>query len=87
MILLFTVRAPKPAMLVSPNLVAQDHWLVTVRELFQTPSFLWLVCTGGSAAIAGYAIGTWSPSFLIRSHGLSLQDPGSQAVPGQPSAP
>ena len=76
LILLFTVRAPKPAMLVSPNLVAQDHWLVTVRELFQTPSFLWLVCTGGSAAIAGYAIGTWSPSFLIRSHGLNMQQAG-----------
>jgi MFS family permease len=44
--------------------------------LFKTPSFLWIVLTGGSAAIAGYAIGTWSPSFLIRSHGLSLQDAG-----------
>ena len=76
LLLLLTVRAPKPAMLVSPNQVAQAHWAVTVRELFQTPSFLWIVLTGGSAAIAGYAIGTWSPSFLIRSHGLSLQDAG-----------
>ena len=76
LLLLLTVRAPKPTMLVSPNQVAQANWAVTVRELFQTPSFLWIVLTGGSAAIAGYAIGTWSPSFLIRSHGLSLQDAG-----------
>ena len=40
LLLLFTVRAPKPAMLVNPNQVVQAHWAVTVRELFQTPSFL-----------------------------------------------
>ncbi len=32
--------------------------------------------TGSAAAIAGYAIATWTPSFLIRSHGLSLQEAG-----------
>ena len=76
LLLMFTVRAPKPAQLVKSTQVTQDHWAVTVRQLFQTPSFLWIVLTGGSAAIAGYAIGTWSPSFLIRSHGLSLQNAG-----------
>lgn len=76
LLLLLTVRAPKPTMLVNPRQAVQTHWATTVRELFQTPSYLWLVLTGGSAAIAGYAIGTWSPSFLIRSHGLSLQNAG-----------
>ena len=76
LLLLWTVQAPKPAQLVKAADAIQDHWAVTIRQLFQTPSFLWLVLTGGSAAIAGYAIGTWSPSFLIRSHGLSLQDAG-----------
>ncbi|MGH8466987.1 MAG: spinster family MFS transporter, partial [Pseudomonas sp.] len=54
----------------------QDGWAKTLVELFRMPSFLWLVLTGGAAAIAGYAIGTWSPSFLIRSHGLNLQQAG-----------
>ncbi len=54
----------------------QDGWLKTLVELFRMPSFLCLVLTGGAAAIAGYAIGTWSPSFLIRSHGLNLQEAG-----------
>ena len=76
LLLMFTVRAPKPAQLVASPEVGREDWRSTMRLLFQTPSFLWIVLTGGSAAIAGYAIGTWSPSFLIRSHGLSLQNAG-----------
>lgn len=76
LLLMFTVRAPKPAQLVASPEVGREDWRSTMRLLFQTPSFLWIVLTGGAAAIAGYAIGTWSPSFLIRSHGLSLQNAG-----------
>jgi predicted MFS family arabinose efflux permease len=76
LLLMFTVRAPKPAQRVDSPTVGREDWRSTMRLLFQTPSFLWIVLTGGSAAIAGYAIGTWSPSFLIRSHGLSLQNAG-----------
>ncbi len=77
LILLLTVRSPKPQ--VAPREIAaaaQEGWLQTLVELFRMPSFNWLVATGGAAAIAGYAIGTWSPSFLIRSHGLNLQEAG-----------
>jgi len=76
LLLLFTVRAPKRVVPLSSVTVQQDGWLKTLVELFQMPSFLWLVLTGGAAAIAGYAIGTWSPSFLIRSHGLNMQEAG-----------
>ena len=76
LLLLLTVRAPKPVMPVSNTVTAEDGWLATLVELFRMPSFIWLVLTGGAAAIAGYAIGTWSPSFLIRSHGLNLQQAG-----------
>ncbi|EXF93416.1 arabinose ABC transporter permease [Pseudomonas fluorescens HK44] len=76
LLLMFTVRAPKPAQRVATPSVRREDWRSTMSSLLQTPSFLWIVLTGGSAAIAGYAIGTWSPSFLIRSHGLSLQDAG-----------
>lgn len=77
LLLLLTVRTPKTAPLPAHLVAApQDGWLKTLQELMQTPSFLWLVLTGGAAAIAGYAIGTWSPSFLIRSHGLNIQQAG-----------
>lgn len=76
LLLLLTVRAPKPVIPVSNTVAAGDGWLATLVELFRMPSFIWLVLTGGAAAIAGYAIGTWSPSFLIRSHGLNLQQAG-----------
>ncbi|HCS45908.1 MAG TPA: MFS transporter [Pseudomonas sp.] len=76
LLLLLTVRAPKRVTPLGTVAAQQDGWLQTLAELFRMPSFLWLVLTGGAAAIAGYAIGTWSPSFLIRSHGLNLQEAG-----------
>ena len=77
LLLWLTVRAPKIASEVQTKVeVIQEGWAKTVAKLMETPSFLWLVLTGASSAIAGYAIGTWSPSFLIRSHGLNLQDAG-----------
>jgi predicted MFS family arabinose efflux permease len=76
LLLLLTVRSPRRVTPVGTVAAPQDGWLKTLVELFRMPSFLWLVLAGGAAAIAGYAIGTWSPSFLIRSHGLNLQQPG-----------
>jgi len=76
LLLLLTVRTPKRVAPLGNVAAQQDGWLKTLVELFRMPSFLWLVLTGGAAAIAGYAIGTWSPSFLIRSHGLNLQEAG-----------
>ena len=76
LLLLLTVRTPKRAVPLGNVAAPQDGWLKTLVELFRMPSFPWLVLTGGAAAIAGYAIGTWSPSFLIRSHGLNLQEAG-----------
>jgi predicted MFS family arabinose efflux permease len=76
LLLLLTVRTPKRVVPQAHLAMQQDGWLKTLVELFRMPSFLCLVLTGGAAAIAGYAIGTWSPSFLIRSHGLNLQEAG-----------
>ncbi|MGF0237406.1 spinster family MFS transporter [Rhodococcus sp. IEGM1300] len=76
LLLLLTVRAPNRVAALGTASAPQDGWFKTLVELFRVPSFLWLVLTGGAAAIAGYAIGTWSPSFLIRSHGLNVQQAG-----------
>lgn len=84
LLLWLTVRSPKVAtrpLAAVPTPTAlepdtQEGWAKTLARLLKTPSFIWLVLTGGAWAIAGYAIGTWSPSFLIRSHGLNLQEAG-----------
>ncbi|MGE8321918.1 MAG: spinster family MFS transporter [Pseudomonas sp.] len=76
LVLLLTVRTPAPVKLQQASAAASESWRQTLVELLRMPSFTWLVLTGGSAAIAGYAIGTWSPSFLIRSHGLNMQQAG-----------
>ena len=76
LLLLLTVRTPQRVTPLGIVPAQQDNWVKTLAELFRMPSFLCLVLAGGAAAIAGYAIGTWSPSFLIRSHGLNLQQAG-----------
>ncbi|MNO42176.1 D-galactonate transporter [compost metagenome] len=76
LVLLLTVRVPAPVQVKRAVDAPDEGWLQTLSELMRMPSFLWLVLTGGAAAIAGYAIGTWSPSFLIRSHGLNMQQAG-----------
>ncbi|MNG88143.1 D-galactonate transporter [compost metagenome] len=76
LVLLLTVRVPAPVQVKRAVDAPHEGWLQTLGELMRMPSFLWLVLTGGAAAIAGYAIGTWSPSFLIRSHGLNMQQAG-----------
>ncbi|MBA1204981.1 MFS transporter [Pseudomonas capeferrum] len=76
LVLLLTVRAPTPVRVMQAVAGQPQGWVQTLVELMRMPSFLWLVLTGGAAAIAGYAIGTWSPSFLIRSHGLNMQQAG-----------
>ncbi|HQZ04156.1 MAG TPA: MFS transporter [Thauera sp.] len=77
LLLWLTVRSPRPpAPAVSAAGAAQESWHATLRGLLRTPSFLLITLAGTLAGIMGYAIGTWNPSFLIRSHGTSLQDAG-----------
>ncbi len=49
----------------------KEDWRQTLREMLATPAFGLVVAAGTLAAVMGYAIGTWNPSFLIRSHGLT----------------
>ncbi|OWL89206.1 spinster family MFS transporter [Halopseudomonas aestusnigri] len=75
LLLAFTVREPaKPADTSAQN--SNDSFWRTISSLLATPSYLLIIVGGSLAAIAGYAIATWNPSFLIRSHGLSLKEAG-----------
>jgi predicted MFS family arabinose efflux permease len=77
LLFLLTVRAPKPvAPATATAETPKENWKSTLISLLATPAFLLIVAAGTLAAIMGYAIGTWNPSFLIRSHGLSMQEAG-----------
>ncbi|MDX9887165.1 MFS transporter [Thauera sp.] len=77
LLLWLTVRNPAPPAPVTPAAGAtKEKWTHTLRELLATPGFLLVVLAGTLAAVMGYAIGTWNPSFMIRSHDLSMQHAG-----------
>jgi len=46
------------------------------RKLWALPAYRCLILAGGLATLCSYAIGMWNTSFLMRSHGLSLQHAG-----------
>lgn len=46
------------------------------RKLWALPAYRCLILAGGLATLSSYAIGMWNTSFLVRSHGLSLQHAG-----------
>lgn len=49
----------------------------TLRSMWQIRSLRYMLVGIGFASMAGYAIGLWAPSFLIRVHDVSLQQAGS----------
>src|SRR5690606_35175504 len=75
LLLAMTVRAPRH----QPPSAAEsaDSFLQTFLALARTPSYALIVLAGSIAAIAAYAVGTWAPSFPIRSPGLSLAEAGA----------
>ncbi|RQW29712.1 MFS transporter [Rhodobacteraceae bacterium CH30] len=71
-------RGPAP----STEQAASESWAETLAGIVGTAGYPWLLASAALAAICGYAVGTWNPSFLIRSHGLSMQQAGLLAGVG-----
>ncbi|MFW0759044.1 spinster family MFS transporter [Pseudomonas sp. H11T01] len=46
------------------------------RQLWASPAYRCLILAGGLTTLSSYAVGMWNTSFLVRSHGLSLQHAG-----------
>ncbi len=46
------------------------------RKLWALPAYRWLILASGLTTLTSYAVGMWNTSFLVRSHGLSLQHAG-----------
>src|SRR5690606_17466866 len=48
----------------------------TVGAIWRLPAFTGIAFAAALTAMSGYGLGAWSPSFLIRVHGLSLTEAG-----------
>lgn len=75
LIFAFTVKSPKQTMSASKG-IPEEGMLRTAFSLLKIPSMLMIVLAGGAAAVTGYAIQMWTPSFMIRSHQITIQDAG-----------
>lgn len=75
LIFAFTVKSPKQTMSASKG-IPEEGMLRTAFSLLKIPSMLMIVLAGGVAAVTGYAIQMWTPSFMIRSHQITIQDAG-----------
>ncbi len=73
-ILALTVKAPK--MTATAECAPVENIAKTITSLFRIPAFWQIVAAGSAAAITGYAIQMWTPSFMIRSHQISIQEAG-----------
>jgi len=47
-----------------------------VREIWRTPVTRWLIVAAAFVLLVAYSFGAWNFTFLVRSHGLSLQKAG-----------
>lgn len=61
-----TAHVPSP----SPGLLRE------ASGLWKLPAYRQLILAGGLTTLSSYAIAMWNTSFLVRSHGLSLQHAG-----------
>lgn len=71
MLVLMVVKEPAKAAITSSNTMMQD-----LRHLWRIPAFAIITFATGFTALAGFGMGTWFPSFLIRIHGLTLIEAG-----------
>jgi len=74
LLLFFTVKEP---IKVKPQGLEADRSMMSALSgIIRLPSFFMIALGVGFAAIPGYGLGIWSPSFLVRVHGMSLVDAG-----------
>lgn len=78
-ILALTVTEPKAKAKVTtaiPSPRPNENFTETLKQLLRTPSFGLIVAAASIATASGFAVGTWTPSFLIRTHGLNIKEAG-----------
>ena len=76
-LLAFSVREPQRGHWeISHAPAAPQGLLHTALTLWREPALRCLLVAGGFCTLSGYAIAMWNASFLVRSHGLTLQQAG-----------
>ena len=65
----------QPAVVAEPVAPTESLWKQIYR-LLQLPAFRRVAFACAIAGLAGYAYGVWTPSFLVRTHSLSLAHAG-----------
>ena len=60
----------------SPAGAATEPLGVLLRDLWASRAFVRITLACMLMTFVGYGIGIWTPAFLVRSHGMSLQDAG-----------
>jgi MFS family permease len=55
----------------------REPFMGVVRDLWASRAFVRITMVGLMMGFAGYGIGIWTPAFLVRSHGMSLQAAGA----------
>lgn len=72
---LFVVEPPRAGLNVDVDAPSESMWAQSLRLLAQ-PAFRNIAIGCGIAGIAGYGYAVWTPSFLVRTHGLSIAHAG-----------
>ena len=55
---------------------AQPRFLDTLRVLWSRPAFRHIALAGSLQSLAGYGVGNFMPSFVVRAHGMAIGDIG-----------
>jgi MFS family permease len=71
LLVFMVVKEPLKNAVPDPRSMLED-----LTRLWRIPAFALISFATGFTALAGYGMGTWFPSFLIRVHGLSLIEAG-----------
>ena len=58
-----------------PDPLDRSLWSA-MGDIVKLPGFVWIAAGVGFAGMSGYGLGVWSPSFLVRVHGMTLVDAG-----------
>lgn len=81
-LVLFTLREPRRGQLESAGLSAVPHDLATtVRYLLRHRSALHMIAAGTIATLWGWGLMWWTPTFLVRSHGMTVGEAGATLGP------
>ena len=74
--ILIQLTVTEPPKVAVPDEKSRASLFAVLNNIFRLPSFAHIMIGVGFTGIAGYGLGVWSPSFLVRVHDMTLVDAG-----------